>query len=188
MKQEIIRKALAALGFNSGNYGSTQSGNSVSKAENLCEEFINSSIEEVFLSVKWDFALKRLDGVESDGDKFKQVPNTDDCLKIAVIVPSNLEFYVEVGKIYFKGSNLTSLFYYSSKILELLIGNDGRIWASVPQNFKLLASLSLASKVAFAQYSDSLFADGLKKQYLISLEQAKRTFSIGYNIVNSGEV
>jgi|GEM_PF-1943873 len=188
MKQEIIRKALVLLGSNSGNYESRQSGNSLSKAENLCEEFINSSIEEAFLSVKWDFALKRVDNIENDGDKFKQVPNTLDCLKIAVIVPSNLEFYTESGSIYFKGGNLVSAIYYSGKVIELLLQGDGRIWSNTPQNFKLLVSLSLASKVAFALYSDSLFADGLKKQYLISLEQAKRTFSIGYNIVNSGEV
>jgi len=185
MKQEIIRKALVLLG---GNYGSSQGGNTTSKAENLCEEFVSSAIEEALLSVKWDFALKRVDKIEADTSGFKIVPNIEDCLKLAVIVPSNLEFYTETGKIYFKGGNLTSLFYYSGKILELLLNNDGNIWKLTPQNFRLLTALSLASKVAFALYSDSLFADGLKKQYLINLEQAKRSFSTCYNIVNSGEV
>ncbi|HJD55377.1 MAG TPA: hypothetical protein LFW21_01745 [Rickettsia endosymbiont of Pyrocoelia pectoralis] len=180
MKQEIISKAMTLLGSNSGN--------STSKAENLCDQFINASIEEVFLSIKWDFALKKVDKIEADTNDFKAVPTIKDCLRIAVIVPSNLEFYVELGVIYFKGGNLTSLFYFSGKILELLLNNDGRVWGSVPQNFKLLTALALSSKVAFALYSDSLFADGLKKQYLIHLEQAKRIYSIGYNIVNSGEV
>jgi len=125
VKQEIISKALVLLGSNSGNYGNIQSGTSLSKAENLCEEFVNSAIEEVALSVKWDFALKRVDNAEGT-DSFKEVPNIEDCVKLAVIVPSNLEFYVETGKIYFKGGNLTSLFYYSGKIIELLLNNDGR--------------------------------------------------------------
>jgi hypothetical protein len=188
MKQEITRKALVLLGSNSSNYGSTSSGSSATKAENLCEEFVNSAIEEALLSVKWDFALKRVDKIEGNSSEFKAVSGIEDCIKLAVIVPSNLEFYVESGKIYFKGGNLNSLFYYSGKIIELLINNDGRAWSSTPQNFRLLTALSLASKVAFALYSDSLFADGLKKQYLIHLDQAKRLYNIGYNIVNSGEV
>jgi hypothetical protein len=179
MKQEIIRKALVLLGSSSSNYGDNRSGSSLSKAENLCEEFVNSAIEE---------ALKRIDKIEANTGGFKQVPNVEDCIKLAVIVPSNLEFYTEAGKIYFKGGNLNSLFYYSGTIIELLLNNDGRIWNNVPQNFKLLTSLSLASRVAFALYSDSLFADGLKKQYLIHLDQAKRLYNTSYNLVNSGEV
>jgi hypothetical protein len=188
MKQEIIRKALVLLGSSSSNYGDNRSGSSLSKAENLCEEFVNSAIEEALLSVKWDFALKRIDKIEANTGGFKQVPNVEDCIKLAVIVPSNLEFYTEAGKIYFKSGNLNSLFYYSGTIIELLLNNDGRIWNNVPQNFKLLTSLSLASRVAFALYSDSLFADGLKKQYLIHLDQAKRLYNTSYNLVNSGEV
>jgi len=187
MKQEIIDKALVLLGSNSG-VSNMPSGTAISKAENLCEKFINAAIEEVVLSIKWDFALKRMDKIDADTNGFKEVPNIEDCIKLAVIVPSNLEFYVELGKIYFKGGNLTSLFYYSGKILELLLNNDGRVWKLTPQNFKLLASLSLASKVAFNLYSDSLFADGLNKQYLLHLERVRRTFSMGYNLVNSGEV
>jgi len=185
VKQEIISKALVLLGSNSGNYGNIQSGTSLSKAENLCEEFVSSAIEEVSLSVKWDFVLKRIDNIEGNGNEFKEIENVKDCIKVAVIVPSNREFYVETGKIYFKGGSLSSLFYYSRTIIDLLLQSDGIAWQIVPQNFKLLTA---AAQVAFAMYSDSLFADGLKKQYLIRLEEARRIYSIGYNLVNSGEV
>ncbi|WP_341790178.1 hypothetical protein [Rickettsia endosymbiont of Polydrusus tereticollis] len=188
MKQEIIRKALALLGSNSGNYGAMQNSTSISKAENLCQEFVDSAIEEAVLSVRWDFALKRIDNIDGSNNEFKEIENIEDCIKVVIIVPSNLEFYIETGKIYFKGGNLTSLFYYSSTVIELLLNNDGNVWKHVPQNFRLLTALSLASKVAFALYSDSLFADGLKKQYLIHSDQAKRLYNIGYNLVNSGEV
>jgi hypothetical protein len=185
MKQEIIRKALVLLCSNSG-ISSIPSGTAIAKAENLCEEFVASAIEEVALSVKWDFVLKRIDNIEG-GSEFKITPNINDCIKVAVIVPSNREFYVETGKIYFKGGSINALFYYSRMIIDLLLKSDGITWQLVPQNFKLLAALSLAAQVAFAMYSDSLFADGLKKQYLIRLEEARRIYSIGYNLVNSGE-
>nr|WP_253307819.1 hypothetical protein [Rickettsia endosymbiont of Ceutorhynchus assimilis] len=188
MKQEIIRKAIVVLGSSSNIQSSIQNGNAASKAENLCEEFVEASIEESILSVKWGFALKRVDNIEGEATGFKLLPDITDCVKVAVIVPSNLEFYIEAGRIYFKGNRLTSIFYYSGKVIELLLTGDGIAWQNVPQSFKLLASLGLAAQVAFAMYSDSLFADGLKRQYLIRLEEARRIHSIGYNLVNSGEV
>ncbi|HJD55392.1 MAG TPA: hypothetical protein LFW21_01825 [Rickettsia endosymbiont of Pyrocoelia pectoralis] len=187
MKQEIIHKALVLLGSNSG-ISNMPSGTANSKAENLCQEFVSSAIEEVALSVKWDFVLKRIDNIDGANSEFKEIENIRDCIKVAVIVPSNREFYVETGKIYFKGDSLTSLFYYSKTVIDLLLQSDGIAWQIVPQSFKLLASLNLAAQTAFAMYSDSLFADGLKKQYLIRLEEARRIYSIGYNLVNSGEV
>ncbi|MFY9589636.1 hypothetical protein [Rickettsia endosymbiont of Halotydeus destructor] len=90
MKQEIIRKALVLLGSNSSSYSNVQSGNSISKAENLCEEFVEPATEEALLSVKWDFALKRVNKIDAETSGFKEIPNISDCIKLAVIVPSNL--------------------------------------------------------------------------------------------------
>lgn len=186
MKQEIIRKALVLLGSNSG--ALQNSGSKISKAENLCEEFVTAAIEETFIAVKWPFALKRVDNVESDieAGKFKEIEGVDDCMKVAVIAPSNLEWYVEAGRIYFKGRKLDSLFYYSKRNLEHLLNNDKAYVRQVPESFKLLSSLSLVSQISFAMYSDSLFADGLKKQYLIKLDEVRRIYSVDYNLVNSG--
>lgn len=192
MKQEIIRKALTLLGTSSG--ALSNSGSKISKAENLCEEFVLPAIEETFLTVKWPFALRRVDNIENileagkfaEADKFKEVEGIDDCMKVAVIVPSNLEWYIEAGKIYFKGKKLNSLFYHSRTNLEHLLNNNSAYIVQVPESFKLLSSLSLVSQISFAMYSDSLFADGLKKQYLIKLDEARRIYSVDYNLVNSG--
>ncbi|WP_425362784.1 hypothetical protein [Candidatus Tisiphia endosymbiont of Hybos culiciformis] len=186
MKYEIIKKAVVLLGSNVGI--SSIGGGRVSKAEELCEEFVNPAIEDTILMVKWSFALRRVDNIEGNRQNFTEVPDINDCIKCAVIVPSNLQFYTEAGKIYFKGGKLTSLFYYSRKIVDNLLNNDTTIWQQVPASFKLLAALSLASQVSFAMYSDSIFADGLKKQYLIKLEETRRIYAVDYNLINSGEV
>ena len=193
MKHEIIKKAVVLLGANgsiASNGGiSSRGGSRISKAEELCEEFVAASIEDTIVAVKWSFALERVDNVEGDKDKFTKIPHVDSCIKCAVIVPSNLQFYTERGKIYFKGGNLISLFYYDRKIIDNLLNeNNSSLWQQVPSSFKLLAALSLASQVSFAMYSDSLFSDGLKKQYLIKLEETRRIYSVDYNLINSGEV
>ncbi|MCC8372028.1 MAG: hypothetical protein LN568_04750 [Rickettsia endosymbiont of Pseudomimeciton antennatum] len=189
MKYEIIKKAVVLLGSNVGI--SSIGGGRVSKAEELCEEFVNPAIEDTVLMVKWSFALRRVDNIEANKDNrnnFTEIPDINDCIKCAVIVPSNLQFYTEAGKIYFKGGKLTSLFYYSRNVVDNLLENNRTIWQQVPASFKLLAALSLASQVSFAMYSDSVFTDGLKKQYLIKLEETRRIYGVDYNLINSGEV
>jgi hypothetical protein len=104
------------------------------------------------------------------------------------MVFSLLVIHTEAGKIFFKGGKLTSLFFYSKKIIDNLLNDDNTTRQQVPSSFKLLASLSLASQVSFAMYSDSVFTDGLKKQYLIKLEETRRLYSADYNLINSGEV
>jgi hypothetical protein len=186
MKQEIIRKALVLLGASSGAW--RESDGRISKAENLCEEFATLAIEETFMAIRWPFALKRIYDIEGAAAGFKEIDGIDDCLKVAVISPSNLEWYIEEGRIYFKGNRLESLFYYSKQKLERLLCNDRNLAAMVPESFRLLSALSLSSQTAFAMYSDSLFADGLRKQYLLKSDEARRIYSIDYNLVNSGEL
>jgi len=185
MKQDIIRKATIIL----GSYGGINSGSSrASKAEELCGEFTEGVIEDTVLSVRWPFALKRVASIEGMGSEFKVIEGVNDCIKLAVIAPSNLEFYIDGGRICFKGARLEFLFYYSKKVINNLIDNDLAIWREVPENFKTLASMNLAAQIAFAMYSDSMFADGLKKQYLHKLEEIRRIYSLDYNLVNSGQV
>ena len=181
MQNVIIKKAVILLGSSGGLEGSSKT----SKAENLCEEFASSVIEETLLAVKWPFALKRIDNIEGESGVFKEIPEVNDCLKVAVIAPSNLEWYIEGEKIYFKGEHLSSIFYYPKRVLAGLLNNDSSITRLVPESFKLLAALSLASQVSFATYADSIFTDGLKKQYLIKLDEVRRIYSVDYNIINS---
>jgi hypothetical protein len=182
MQNVIIKKAVILLGSSSN---SLESSIKTSKAEVLCEEFAPSVIEETLLSVKWSFALKRIDNLDGESGVFKEIPGVNDCLKVAVIAPSNLEWYIEREKIYFKGSKLSSIFYYPKRILTGLLNNDSSITHIVPESFRLLAALSLASQVSFALYADSIFTDGLKKQYLIKLDEVKRIYSADCNIINS---
>lgn len=186
MKQDIVKKATIILGAYNGINGDSKT----SKCEHLCEEFVASAIEDTTLSIKWSFALRRVDNIENKGNAkdFTEIADINDCIKLAVIVPSNLEFYLDSGKIYFKGGKLHSLFYYAKKIIDNMLMNDNLIWKQVPESFKQLCGLNLVAQVAFAMYSDSLFADGLKKQYLIKLEQTRQVYSLNYNLTNSGEV
>lgn len=185
MKQEIIRKSLILLGSSTNGL---QGDAKTSKAASLCEEFASGAIEDIFIAVKWPFALKRISNIEGATDNFKKIEGVEDCIKLAVIAPSNLEWYIEAGQIFFKGKKLDSLFYYSGSTLQRLLNNDNLIVRQVPESFKTLASLSLVSHISFAMYSDSLFADSLKKQYLIKLEETKRLYMNDYNLVNSGEI
>jgi hypothetical protein len=186
MKHEIIKKAVTILGSNSA-LGSAHGGRT-SKAENLCEEFVAEAIEDTVLSVKWSFALNRVDNIAGDSTCFTKLEDVDDCIKIALIAPGNLEFYTSNGYIWFKGSKVNSLLYYGRGIIDQLLQDEKSLWKQVHLGFKLLSSLSLASQVAFAMYSDSLFADGLKKQYLIKLTEAKKIYSLDYNLLNSNEL
>jgi len=200
LKSEIIRKALVLIGAAaSGAGGISNSGNKTSKAEGLAAEFVDSAIEETMLAVRWGFALKQLRNIDtsvnntrvidgSNNKEFSQVADITDCLKVAVIVPSNLEWYVEQGRIYFLGKKVETIFYYSAELLEQLLSNDQQLMRIVPTGFVSLASLSLAVQIAFALYSDSVFADGLRRQYLLKLEEMRQTYAIDYNLVNSGVV
>lgn len=185
MKDTIIRKALVLLGSSSF---SLHEGSKASKAENLCSEFVASILEENLLAVKWPFALKRLDNIAGEAEVFKEIDGVNDCLKVALIAPSNLEWYSENGKIYFKASRLSSVLYYPKRILLGLLNGDNSIIRTAPESFKLLSALSLAAQVAFALYADSMFADGLKKQYLMKLNEIRNLYSASYNIINSAEL
>jgi len=192
LKNEIIRKSLVLIGAAAS--GISSSGNKTSKAETLANEFVDSAIEETMLAVRWNFALKQVRNINTsvidgnNGKEFIQIADITDCLKVAVIVPSNLEWYVEQGRIYFQGKKVETIFYYSAELLEQLLSNDQQLMRIVPTGFVSLASLSLAAQIAFALYSDSVFADGLRRQYLLKLEEMRQTYSIDYNLVNSGTV
>ncbi len=186
MKQEIIRKALVLLGINSGNL--ERVGGKVTKAEHLCSEFASHAIEETFLAARWSFALKLAGSQKGEAGRFVELAGVSDCIKPAVIVPSNLEWYCQADKLYFKGARLDSVFYYSRELLKQLLSFDVRLARQVPESFRLLSALSLVGQVGFALYSDSLFVEAFRKQYLLKLEEVRRIYTVDYNLVNSGEV
>ena len=73
-------------------------------------------------------------------------------------------------------------FYYSNRLLKKLQSN---IEVELPNTFLILCSLYLASNVAHALYSDSIFTDGMKKQYLQKVEEARKLHFFDYHLVNS---
>jgi hypothetical protein len=58
----------------------------------------------------------------------------------------------------------------------------------VPSMFIMLCSLYLASHVAHSLYSNSIFTDGMKRQYLQKIEETKKLHYFDYNLMFSGRV
>jgi hypothetical protein len=178
IQEKTIKQAVAIL-------GATQSiqnaGNKLDNAERICSVFVSSAMEEVFLSVLWKDAVELIPKTQGKMDEFIQV-TIDDCIKIIGITPSNIEWYVDKNKLYFKGESLDGGFYYSNRLLKKLQSN---IEVELPSTFLILCSLYLASNVAHALYSDSIFTDGMKKQYLQKVEEAKKLHFFDYHLVNS---
>lgn len=178
IQEKIIKQAVAIL-------GATQSiqnaGNKLDNAERICSVFVSSAIEEVFLSILWKDAVELIPKTEGKDDEFMQVA-IDDCIKVISITPSNIEWYVDKNKLYFKGKNLDGGFYYSNRLLDKLQSN---IDVKMPNIFLILCSLYLASNVAHALYSDSIFTDGMRKQYLQKVEEARKLHFFDYHLVNS---
>lgn len=183
IRTEIIKKALVIAG---SSLSSSVSGSKYSKAEMLAEEFADSSIEEVLLSASWDFAINHIREVAGDLEQFTEITGVTDCLKVDMINPSNLEWYTENGRIYFKGNRLDNIFYHSGNVLQRLLEGDRTL--QIPSSFKFLVALSLASQISFALYSDSIFTEGLRRQYLLKLEEVRNLYSLDCNIVNSGRI
>ena len=75
----------------------------MTKAEHLCSEFASHSIEETFLAARWSFALKLAGSQNGETGRFVELAGVSDCIKPAVIAPSNLEWYCQADKLYFKG-------------------------------------------------------------------------------------
>lgn len=178
IQEKITKQAVAIL-------GATQSiqnaGNKVDNAERICSVFVSSAIEEVFLSVLWKDAVELIPRTEGKSDEFMQVAISD-CIKVISITPSNIEWYVDKNKLYFKGESLNGGFYYSNQLLKKLQSN---IDIEMPNIFLILCSLYLASNVAHSLYCDSIFTDGMRKQYLQKIEEAKKLHFFDYHLVNS---
>jgi hypothetical protein len=178
LQEKIIKQAVAIL-------GATQyiqnAGNKLDNAERICDVFVSSAIEEVFLSILWKNAVELIPKTEGKVDEFTCLA-INDCIKVITIAPSNIEWYVDKNKLYFKGKNLDGGFYYSNRLLKQLQSNSE---VEIPNIFLTLCSLYLASNVAHSLYCDSIFTDGMKKQYLQKIEEAKKLHYFDYHLVNS---
>ncbi len=178
LQEKIIKQAIAILGSTQAVHNS---GNKLDNAERICDVFVSSAIEEVFLAVTWRQAVELIPKTPGQNDKFTDI-GINDCIKVITIAPSNIEWYVDKNKLYFKGNNLDGGFYYANLVLKRLQSNE---WVEVPSIFLTLCSLYLAAHVAHALYSDSIFTDGLKKQYLQKIEETKKLHYFDYHLVNS---
>jgi hypothetical protein len=182
IREQIIKQAIAILGSSEL---VQNSGNKLDNAERMCAVFVRSAIEEVFLSILWKGAIKLITKTEGKVNEFIFVPSIDDCVKAITITPSNTEWYIDDKKLYFKGRELASGFYYSEKYLKDILNE--RI-SDVPSMFIMLCSLYLASHVAHSLYSNSIFTDGMKRQYLQKIEETKKLHYFDYNLMFSGRV
>ena len=123
----------------------------------------------------------------------------NDCMSVLMIAPSqSREWYTDAyQRLWVKGGKIETCFYQSSVMLYEIMGkkrSDGGRTSTggrasycviddfdadkneelVPDLYATLASLSLASNVAYSLQSDAAFADGLRLQYMKKLEECKR--------------
>ena len=174
----IARQAKILLGHAPlGSHGSK-----ASKMDILCEEMFESAREEALYSVYWPFALKKIENKRGSAFNFVEAEGVDDCGRVAIISPSRLEFYCVEGKIYFKGGDLDICFYYPIDI------NQHVKFKGVPTNFISLSALCLASNVSFALYSDSVFTEGLRNQYLRKQKDLQESCGMKFEIRNSARI
>ena len=174
----IIRQAKILL----GHVPLDSHGNKATKMDILCKEMYESAREEVLHSVYWPFALKKIEKKVGSVLNFVEADAVTDCERVAIISPSRLEHYCLGGKIYFKGGDLDICFYYPIDIDRYVMNKK------IPNNFIFLAGLCLASNVSFALYSDSVFTEGLRNQYLRKQKELQETCGIKFEIRNSTRI
>ena len=178
MRNDIIRQAKILL----GHVPLDSHGSKISKMDILCKEMLDSAKEEVLYSIYWPFALKKIENKAGSAFKFVEADAITDCGRVAIISPSRLEHYCLEGRIYFKGSDLDICFYYPVDI-------DGYVMnRTISKNFIFLAGLCLASNVSFALYSDSVFTEGIRNQYLRKQKELQETCGIKFEIRNSTRI
>jgi hypothetical protein len=182
IRQQIIKQAIAILGASDLVENSSHK---LDSAEKMCAVFVRSAIEEVFLSILWKDAIKLLPKTEGRIGEFIVVPAIDSCVKVVAIAPSNIEWYIDNKQLYFKGRELSSGFYYSDEYLHAILNERIR---DIPSIFITLCSLYLASNVAHSIYSNSVFTDGMKKQYLQKIEETRKLYYFDYHVINAGRV
>lgn len=116
----------------------------------------------------------------------------NDCMSVLMIAPSqSREWYTDAyQRLWVKGGKIEACFYQSSVMLYEIMGKKRSASSTsysiiddfdadkneelVPDLYATLASLSLASNVAYSLQSDAAFADGLRLQYMKKLEECKR--------------
>lgn len=182
IKESIISQASIIVGSGQFSIGSETR---LSKIRNLSDAFIDSVMEDIFLSVKWNFAIKNTNIVIGNifGSHIFTDAGIEDCLKVVSIIPGNIEWYIDNKKLYFKGGKIERVFYYSDTILQEVLSFAFN--KNLPSTYINLCAISLASQIAHSMYSDSVFTEGLKAQYLRKLEETKRIHYFECNIENS---
>ena len=188
----IMDKACTLLGSSLSTHSDRYS-----KAQTLCQSFMNAAIEEVYLAIPWPFGLERiLREYESPKPEefvcYRNRADVDyaDVLKILTYAPSNLEWFVMGHGFFFKGQRLKQLVHWSVRILDELKAHiassriDQRAWGfgQIPDSFVMLAAYNLATNVAYPLHGDATFTDGIRLQYLKKLEECKRLYATEWHI------
>ena len=168
----------------SGQFG-IGSESKIERTRLLAELFVDSCLEDMFLAVKWQFAITVKRDIEGRKDTFIEVPDIEDCLRVVAISPSITEWFIDDGKLIFKGERINAVFYYSSTVLDSILSHSEE---KISSSYITLSSIYLASQIAHSIYSDSSFTEGLKAQYLRKLEDVRRIHYFDSNLLNSGNV
>jgi hypothetical protein len=186
LKDQIISQASIIIGNGRFSEGSSAR---VDRTRDVSEVFIDSIMEDVFLAVRWNFAISRWNNSEnlSSPLAFKETGITD-CLKVVSIIDGICEWYITNERLYFKGNNLRQVFYYSGNKLRQIIDSDntkGR-GSKLPFSYINVCGIALASEIAHSIYGDSALTEGLKAQYLRKLNEMKQIHQFDCNIDNAG--
>ena len=186
LKEQILSQASVIIGNGRFNEGTSIK---VDRTRDVSEVFIDSIMEDVFLSVRWNFAISRWDNSKNltSPREFKETGITD-CLKVVSIIDGICEWYITDERLYFQGENLKQIFYYSgNKLKEIIESSNTRgRGAKLPFSYINVCGIALASEIAHSIYGDSVLTEGLKAQYLRKLNEMKQIHQFDCNIDNAG--
>lgn len=178
LKENIIFQASIIIG---NGLFITDTDERINKISNLAKVFVDSVMEDVFLSVRWHFAIKTQSEIVGRVEEFID-SGISDCLRVINITPGATEWYIDGLKLYIKG-DIERVFYHSNSILQDILSGNEQV--NVSNSYTNLCGLNLASQIAHSGYSDSAFTDGLKAQYLRKLLEVQKLHYFECHITNS---
>ena len=173
----------------------------------LLLQFAEGAIDEVYLACDWPFGiealtkaqLSQLTATRIDGNHLKL--DNDNYARLLAISPSNTNWSLVNGSITLRvaevlpGKNdlnnpdtLADLCLAPS-IPELLVGyKTNATPEAYHHHFINLSAQCLATQIAYGMYNDSVYADSMRKQYMVALKDAKNLYSYQLNIDNASKV
>ena len=202
LHQVIQQRAAALLGVvHSHNAGREN------KCGILLSQFVEGAVDEVYLACNWPFGihtntqsqLAALDANRIDDNHVEVF--TEPYARLIAIAPSSTNWSLTNGNLSFKISRaltghqdpmvqdkLTDLC-PTNEIPDLIVGY--KMHCNAKENnhhFVNLAAQCLAAQISYSLYSDSVYSDAARKQYLAALKDAQTLYDYQLNIDNASKV